>query len=35
MAASAMLHFKTSTNRAPRKANPGQPGEETHHPAAA
>ena len=29
------LHFTTSTNRAPRRANPGQEGiERTHHPAA-
>ena len=27
-------HFKTSTNRAPRRANPGQAGEETHDLAA-
>ena len=28
MAASATRYFKSSTNRAPRRANPGQPGEE-------
>ena len=28
-------HFKSSTNRAPRHANPGQPGAGAHHPAAA
>ena len=28
MAASATRYFKSSTNRAPRHANPGQPGEE-------
>ena len=28
-------HFKSSTNRAPRHANPGQPGDRAHHPAAA
>jgi hypothetical protein len=29
MAASATQHFKTSTNQAPRRANPGQEGEES------
>jgi hypothetical protein len=28
-------HFKSSTNQAPRHANPGLPGRGTHHPAAA